>query len=437
MEPRTFFIRTYGCQMNESDSERIAGALIDRGYSMAASPEEAGLVVLNTCSIRDGAENKVYSDLGRLKGLEAERGRAMTVAVAGCVAQQEGERLLSQGRGVDLVFGSRAIVRLPELIQRVEAGERVAETGVHTRPDHAGAHVRQAPPRAWVTVMEGCDKGCAFCVVPATRGPEVSRRMDGVVAEVEALAAEGYTEVTLLGQNVTAYGRGLEEGTDFAALLARLHAIEALRRIRYTTGHPLDFDDRLIETLAKCPKVVRHLHLPLQSGSDRVLEAMGRGHTWAFYRDRIRRVRDAVPGIAVTTDLIVGFPGETEDDFARTLDAVAEIGFLNLYGFKYSRRPGTAALGLPDHLPEAVKAERLERLLALQRPRTRARHEAFVGGVYDVLVEGVSRRNAERLTGRLEEGVPVHFPGPAAWVGAFRRVRITEAHASALIGEAA
>jgi tRNA-2-methylthio-N6-dimethylallyladenosine synthase len=437
MDHPTFYIRTYGCQMNASDSERIAGALIDRGYAMAARPEEAGLVVLNTCAIREGAENKVYSDLGRLKLLAAERGRAMTVAVAGCVAQQEGTALLGGGRGVDLVFGSRAIVRLPELLARLEAGERVAATDIHTRPDAPGAHLRDDPYRAWVTVMEGCDKACAFCVVPATRGPEVSRHPDGVLAEVEALARDGYVEVTLLGQNVTAYGKHLPGGVDFAGLLERIHAVAGIRRIRYTTSHPRDFSDRLIDTLGRCPKVVGHLHLPLQSGSDRVLAAMGRGYTWAGYRERLARVRRAVPGIAVTTDVIVGFPGETEDDFARTLDAVAEAEFLNLYGFKYSRRPGTAALDLPGHLPEEVRADRLARLLAVQRPITLAHHRGFVGGLHEVLVEGVSRKDPGRLTGRLEAGVAVHFEGPPDTVGTFRRVRVTEARASALLGEAA
>lgn len=437
MERRTFFIRTYGCQMNESDSERIAGTLIDRGYSMAASPEEAGLVVLNTCAIREGAENKVYSDLGRLKVLETERGREMTVAVAGCVAQQEGEALLKGGRGVDLVFGSRAIVRLPELLERLEAGERGVETGVHTRPDDPGSHVRADPHRAWVTVMEGCDKRCAFCVVPATRGREVSRAPGGVLAEVAALADAGYVEVTLLGQNVTAYGKDHPCGTDFPRLLERVHAVPGIRRVRYTTSHPADFSDRLIDALARLPGVVRHLHLPLQSGSDRVLAAMGRGYTAAAYRERIDRVREAVPGIAVTTDLIVGFPGETEDDFARTLEQVADIGFFNLYAFKYSRRPGTAALDLPDHVPEEVKAERLARLLALQRPITGGHYGRLVGATREVLVEGVSKRDPGRLTGRLEEGVLVHFAGPAGWVGSYRDVTVTEAHPAALLGEAA
>jgi len=436
VESRTFYIRTYGCQMNASDSERIAGTLIDRGYSMAAAPEDAGLVVLNTCAIREGAENKVYSDLGRLKILADERGVPMTVAVAGCVAQQEGERLLGGGRGVDMVFGSRAIVRLPELLGRLERGERAVETGIHTRPDAAGAHVRADPYRAWVTVMEGCDKHCAFCVVPTTRGGEVSRTLEGVVAEVEELAAAGYVEVTLLGQNVTAFGGGVPGG-DFAALLRAVSAVPGVRRIRYTTGHPRDFGDRLIETLGTSPKVVPHLHLPVQSGSDRVLERMGRGYTWDVYRDKVARARDAVPGLAVTTDVIVGFPGETEDDFARTLDAVRETGFLNLYGFKYSRRPNTPALAYTSQVDEEVKSERLSRLLALQRPITLAHHEKFVGGGHEVLVEGASKRNADRLSGRVGAGVLVHFAGPPEWVGTFRRVRVTEAHMSALIGEAA
>ncbi len=436
MECRTFYIRTYGCQMNASDSERIAGALIDRGYSMAAAAEDAGLVVLNTCAIREGAENKVYSDLGRLKLVEAGRGAPMTVAVAGCVAQQEGERLLSGDRGVDLVFGSRAIVALPELMDRLEAGERVAETAIHTRPDAAGAHVRADPHRAWVTVMEGCDKHCAFCVVPTTRGGEVSRTLEGVVSEVEGLADAGYVEVTLLGQNVTAFGGGAP-GNDFAELLRRVAAVPGIRRIRYTTGHPRDFSDRLIETLGDLPEVAPHLHLPMQSGADRVLERMGRGYTWDFYRDRVARARAAVPGLAVTTDVIVGFPGETDDDFARTMDAVAEIGFFNLYGFKYSRRPNTPALAFDDQVPDEVRAERLSRLLDLQRPITLAHHGRLVGATREALVEGVSKRNAARLSGRLGEGVLVHLEGPPAWVGTFRKVRVTEAHPSALLGEAA
>jgi len=433
VDNRTFYIRTYGCQMNESDSERISGTLIDNGYSMVATPDEADLVVLNTCSIREGAENKVYSDLGRLRILEAERGTPMQVAVAGCVAQQEGEKILSRDRSVDLVFGSRAIGKLPEMLPRLEAGERFAELNVHTRPDEPGTHVRADGHRAFVTIMEGCDNHCAFCVVPATRGPEVSRRPEGIVAEVEQLAAEGYVEVTLLGQNVTSYGKGLD--TDFADLLTRIHAIPGIRRIRYTTSHPKDFSDRLIDTLADCPKVVRHLHLPLQSGSDAVLARMGRGYTVAEYRRKIDRVRAKVPGIAITTDMIVGFPGETDADHQATLRAVREIGYFNLYGFKYSRRPGTTALTLDGHLDDEVRSARLIELLALQKEITLERHASLVGQTREVLVEGESKRNASRLSGRLEENVLVHFEGDPEWIGTVRPVRITEATVSALIGE--
>ncbi|MBI5136107.1 MAG: tRNA (N6-isopentenyl adenosine(37)-C2)-methylthiotransferase MiaB [Nitrospirae bacterium] len=434
MQNKTFYIRTYGCQMNESDSERIAGTLIDGGYSMVASADEADLVVLNTCSIREGAENKVYSDIGRLRLLQREAGATRTVAVAGCVAQQEGPALMARDRSVGLVFGSRAISRLPELIGRVEAGERVTAIDIHTRPDAPDSQVRGDPHRAWVTVMEGCDNHCAFCVVPATRGPEVSRHPDGVVAEVRELAERGYVEVTLLGQNVTSYGKN--HGTDFADLLRRLHAIDGIRRIRYTTSHPKDFSDRLMDTLADCPKVARHLHLPLQSGSDRVLARMGRGYTYAAYRAKIERVRSLLPGLAITTDLIVGFPGETEADFSATLDAVREIGYFNLYGFKYSRRPGTLALTLDGHLDDDTRDQRLATLLAMQKATTLRHYQALVGSLVNVLVEGVSKRNTARLSGRLENGALAHFEGDPGWVGSFRQVRVTQASASALIGVA-
>jgi len=434
VEDKTFYIRTYGCQMNESDSERIAGTLIDGGYSMVASADAADLVVLNTCSIREGAENKVYSDIGRLRVIERDAGKKMTVAVAGCVAQQEGEALMARDKSVGLVFGSRAISQLPELVARVEAGERVTAVDIHTRPDEADAHVRNDPYRAWVTIMEGCDNLCAFCVVPTTRGPEVSRHPDGVVNEVKQLAADGYVEVTLLGQNVTSYGKNHD--TDFSDLLERLHQIEGIRRIRYTTSHPKDFTDKLMDTLARLPKLAPHLHLPLQSGSDAVLERMGRGYTYAEYKTKIDRVRSLIPGIAVTTDLIVGFPGETEQDFQCTLDAVAEIGYANLYGFKYSRRPGTTALTLDGHLEDEVRGERLRRVLALQKRTTVQQHQNLLGQMVEVLVEGVSKRNESRLSGRLGHNVLVHFEGDEAWVGTFRQVRVTEASASSLIGVA-
>lgn len=432
MENRTFYIRTYGCQMNVSDSERISGVLIDQGYSMVEQADDAGLVVLNTCSIRDGAENKVYSDIGRLKMLADEREAPMTIAVAGCVAQQEGEALLKRDKSVGLVFGSRAISQLPQMIERAEAGERVAELEVHERPDLPQHHVRDDPYRAWVTVMEGCDNACAFCVVPATRGPELSRHPDGVVAEVEALAAEGFVEVTLLGQNVTSYGKNHD--TDFADLLTRIHAVEGIQRIRYTTSHPKDFSDKLMDTLAALPKMCSHLHLPLQSGSDRVLERMGRGYTFDEYRRKIARIRSLVPQIAVTTDMIVGFPGETEADIQQTLDAVEEIGYANLYGFKYSRRPGTTALALDQHVEEEIKSERLSRLLALQKRITLAHHESQVGTTHSVLVEGVSKRNTSRISGRLSSNVLVHFEGDPSWVGSFREVVLESASLSAFIG---
>ncbi len=434
MENKTFFIRTYGCQMNESDSERIAGTLIDRGYSMVSAADEADLVVLNTCSIREGAENKVYSDIGRLKLLREETGAAQTVAVAGCVAQQEGPALMARDKSVGLVFGSRAISQLPELIDRVEAGERVTAIDIHTRPDDQENQVRTDPYRAWVTIMEGCDNGCAFCVVPATRGPEVSRHPDGVVAEVRDLAERGYVEVTLLGQNVTSFGKN--HNTDFADLITRLNAIDGIRRIRYTTSHPKDFSDKLMDTLAASPKVVKQLHLPLQSGSDAVLERMGRGYTYDEYLTRITRIRSLIPDIAITTDLICGFPGETDADFQRTLDAVAEIDYFNLYGFKYSRRPGTTALHLDGHLEDEVRSARLHRLLALQKEHTLRHHNALVGKQVEVLVEGVSRRNQSRLSGRMENGVLVHFEGDVSSVGTFRTVRVTEASGSSLIGAA-
>ncbi|MFQ5508546.1 MAG: tRNA (N6-isopentenyl adenosine(37)-C2)-methylthiotransferase MiaB [Leptospirillia bacterium] len=436
MSDRTFYIRTYGCQMNASDSERIAGTLIDSGYSMTASADEADLVILNTCSIREGAENKVYSELGRLRIAEAERDAPMKVAVAGCVAQQEGVRLLSRDRNVDLVFGSRAITRLPELLPRMEAGERLTEVDVHTRPDLPDAAIRTDPHRAWITIMEGCDNHCAFCVVPATRGPEISRTPEGVVAETAQLAEEGYVEVTLLGQNVTSYGGNLTCGTDFSMLLRRVAAVPGIRRVRFTTGHPKDFTPAVIDSMADLPEVCGHLHLPMQSGSDRILEAMGRGYTYGEYRDKIRRLRERLPEVAITTDLIVGFPGETEADFEATLAAVREIGFANLYGFKYSRRPGTSALSLPGHLDDEVRSERLSRLIALQKQITLAYHESLVGTTREVLVEGVSKKDVERLSGRLENNVLVHFTGDLEWVGSFRPVRITQASVSALIGEA-
>jgi len=434
---KRLFIKTYGCQMNVYDSERMADVLSPLGYGLTDTPQGADLVVLNTCHIREKATEKVYSELGKLKALREERlaegGSRMTIAVAGCVAQAEGEEIMRRQPAVDLVVGPQAYHQLPELIARSHRarGERLsADFAPEDKFDALAPRARRATGvTAFLTVQEGCDKFCTFCVVPYTRGPEWSRPPEAIEAEARELAAQGVREVTLLGQNVNAYAA---EG-GLAALARRLAAIPGLDRIRYTTSHPRDMDDALIAAHAELPELMPYLHLPVQSGSDRMLKAMNRAHTAESYVRLVETIRAGRPDMAVSGDFIVGFPGERESDFDATLNLVREVGYATAFTFKYSRRPGTPAAALPGQVDEAVKDERLARLNALLDAQARAFNASQVGKVLPVLFERPGRHSGQ-LVGRSPYLQAVHATAPDRLIGQIVPVRIESAARMSLGG---
>ncbi|WP_374532684.1 tRNA (N6-isopentenyl adenosine(37)-C2)-methylthiotransferase MiaB [Phenylobacterium sp.] len=432
---KRLFIKTYGCQMNVYDSERMADVLAPLGYGMTDSPEDADLVVLNTCHIREKATEKVYSELGQIKLMKqarAQAGAQMTIAVAGCVAQAEGEQIMQRQPAVDLVVGPQAYHQLPELIARAHRarGERLAaDFAADEKFDALPIERNPAGVTAFLTVQEGCDKFCTFCVVPYTRGGEWSRPAEAILAEARDLAAKGVREVTLLGQNVNAY-----DGPGGLAGLAReLARIEGLDRIRYTTSHPADMDEALIEAHAELPQLMPYLHLPVQSGSDKILRAMNRAHTAESYLRLIEKIRAARPDIAMSGDFIVGFPGERDADFEATLDLVRQVGYAAAFTFKYSRRPGTPAAALPGQVAEAVKDERLARLNALIDDQQRAFNAAQVGKVLPVLFEKPGRHPGQ-LSGRSPYLQAVHCEGPDRLIGQIVPVRIDVANKMSLAG---
>lgn len=459
---RTVFIKTYGCQMNVYDSERMSDTLAPLGYAATDDPNAADLVILNTCHIREKAAEKVYSELGRLREVKAERaaaGRETVIAVAGCVAQAEGEEIIRRAPVVDMVFGPQTYHRLPDLLEKVRRGERPAEpqpvpglTPRRSGPklvetefpaedkfDHLGPlqadRVRARGITAFLTVQEGCDKFCTFCVVPYTRGAETSRPAARIVAEAEALAAAGVREVTLLGQNVNAYHGAGEDGRDWTLgrLVRRIAGIPGLDRIRYTTSHPRDMDDELIAAHREVPQLMPYLHLPVQSGSDRILTAMNRRHTAADYLRLVEKIRTARPDIALSGDFIVGFPGETEADFEATLALVRDVGYATCFSFKYSPRPGTPAANEPEQLPEALKTERLHRLQDLLNEQEKAFAASLVGRRLPVLFEKPGRRPGQ-MVGRSPYLQPVHVDGPADLAGRIATVLVTGTGSHSLSG---
>jgi tRNA-2-methylthio-N6-dimethylallyladenosine synthase len=428
---KRLYIKTYGCQMNVYDSERMADLLRPLGYVATDAPEHADLIVLNTCHIREKATEKVYSELGQLKRLKAERARAgaaMTIAVAGCVAQAEGAEIMARQPAVDLVVGPQAYHRLPELIARAHraTGERLATDFEANAKFDALPDERRSGLTAFLTVQEGCDKFCSFCVVPYTRGAEYSRPPEAIVAEAERLAANGAREVTLLGQNVNAYAGGL------GALIRRLARIPGLGRIRYTTSHPSDMDGDLIAAHGEVEALMPYLHLPAQAGSDRVLKAMNRGYSAGDYLKLVERVRAARPDIALSGDFIVGFPGETAADFEATLALVREVGYASAFSFKYSRRPGTPGAAMPQ-IAEAEKDERLQRLQALLAEQQAAFNGACVGRTLDVLFDRPGR-HAGQLVGRSPYLQAVHAIAPASAIGAILPVGVAAAQTNSLSG---
>ncbi|HEY5411649.1 MAG TPA: tRNA (N6-isopentenyl adenosine(37)-C2)-methylthiotransferase MiaB [Caulobacteraceae bacterium] len=430
---KRLYIKTYGCQMNVYDSERMADVLRPLGYALADAPDEADLVVLNTCHIREKAAEKVYSELGRIKAMKqtrAEAGHAMQVAVAGCVAQAEGEEIMRRAPVVDLVVGPQSYHRLPELIARAsrQMGERLAaDFDPEDKFDRLPEERRVEGYSAFLTVQEGCDKFCTFCVVPYTRGAEFSRPAEAIEAEARGLAAHGVREVTLLGQNVNAYAGGL------AALVRQLARIPGLDRIRYTTSHPRDMDAALIAAHAEVEALMPYLHLPVQSGSDRVLKAMNRGHTAEHYLRLVDKIRAARPDIALSGDFIVGFPGESEADFEATLQLVRDARYASSFSFKYSRRPGTPAAAMPGQVPEDVKSERLQRLQILLETQRQAFNGAMAGRTVPVLFERPGR-NPGQLIGRTPYLQAIHAEAPQHRLGQIVAVKIAAAGSNSLAG---
>lgn len=428
---RKLYIKTFGCQMNEYDSAKMQDVLADsHDLVQVSTPEEADILLLNTCSIREKAQEKVFSQLGQWKNWKQDK-PGLVIGVGGCVASQEGDAIRQRAPYVDMVFGPQTIHRLPEMLKQVEADH-------HSVVDISFPEIEKfdnlpAPraegPTAFVSIMEGCSKYCTFCVVPYTRGEEISRPFDDVLAEVVQLAEQGVREINLLGQNVNAYRGEMDDGeiADLALLIHYVAAIEGIERIRFTTSHPVEFSDSLIQAYAEVPELVSFVHLPVQSGSDRVLAAMKRGHMAAEYKSKIRRLREARPDITISSDFIVGFPGETEQDFEQTMKLIDDIGFDHSFSFIYSARPGTPAASLEDSVELVAKKQRLARLQKRINEQAHAISEAMIGSVQRILVERPSRKDEKQMAGRTENNRVVNFEGNARLIGHFVDVKITSA----------
>jgi len=436
---KRLYLQTYGCQMNLYDSDRIARLMGQEGYVTTESPEEADLLLLNTCSVRDKAEQKVYSLLGRWRELK-EKKPGLLIGVGGCVAQQEGAALFRRAPYLDLVFGTQNIHKLPRMVEEAAAfHERPVALAFYREPsymeDASGEPIVHGA-KAYVTIMQGCNKVCSFCIVPYVRGRELSRPSGAIIGEIEALAARGVKEIMLLGQNVNSYGKTAAGELSFPELLARIDAIDGIERIRFTTSHPEDLSPRLIEAYANLDKLCEHLHLPVQSGSDSVLERMRRGYTREEYLDRIRRLRARRPDVALSTDIIVGFPGETEEEFGHTLEILQEVEYDDIYAFGYSPRPHTAASKMfADDVAGEIKRRRLDEVLRLQAGISRRKNEAWIGRIEEILVDGIAKLGRGQMTGRTRANRIVNFAGAAELFGAIAQVRITGAGANSLTGE--
>lgn len=433
------YIKTFGCQMNEYDSARMRDLLAaSHGMARTDEPAEADVILLNTCSIREKAQEKVFSQLGQWRHLKKSN-PDLVIGVGGCVASQEGAGITRRAPFVDMVFGPQTLHRLPEMYdETVKTGRPVIDISFpEIEKFDRLPEPRAVGPTAFVSIMEGCSKYCTFCVVPYTRGEEVSRPFDDVITEIVGLAEQGVREITLLGQNVNAYRGPMHTGeiADLALLIEYVAAVRGIDRIRYTTSHPVEMSERLINVYARVPQLVNHLHLPVQSGSDRILALMKRGHTVLEYKARIRKLRRLRPGISISSDFIVGFPGETDQDFRQTMDLIAEVGFDQSFSFIYSRRPGTPAANMPDEVPPEIKKDRLQILQTRIIQNADVISRGMVGSVQVVLVEGRSRKDPGELCGRTENNRVVNFSGPVSLTGSFVKLRITAALSNSLRGE--
>jgi tRNA-2-methylthio-N6-dimethylallyladenosine synthase len=438
MNNKAFYLETFGCQMNVVDSERIVDLLDGIGYHQVEAPEQASLILLNTCAVRDKAVRKAYGHLGRFKPLK-EKNSSLILGMGGCIAQQEGKQLLEEFPYLDLVFGTHNVHRLPEMVLQV-AQRRVRceetefldrETRLQLFPSRTG----QDAFTRFVTVMQGCDNYCSYCVVPLVRGREISRPSGEILAEVRDLALQGVREVTLIGQNVNSYGTKDDGELSFAALLEQVNAIDGIERIRFTTSHPKDLSEELIDSFGRLQKLCKHLHLPVQSGSNDILRAMNRGYSRERYLEIVARLQQVCPDIRLTSDIIVGFPGETEADFAATMSLLEQVRYAEIYSFIYSPRRGTDAAVIEDTTPASVKQERFDRMLFLQREISRQTWAADVGTIQDILVEGLSRQGQGQLFGRSTWNRIVNFTGPVELAGSLVPVRITRAYRNSMLGE--
>ncbi len=438
MNDKAFYLETFGCQMNVVDSERIVGLLDEIGYYQVEEPEQADLILLNTCAVRDKAVRKAYGHLGRFKPMK-ERKPGLILGMGGCIAQQEGKQLLEEFSYLDLVFGTHNVHRLPEMVQQVaEKHVRCEETEFldrETRLQLFPSRTGQEAYTRFVTVMQGCDNFCSYCVVPYVRGREISRPSTEILEEIRELAAQGVREITLIGQNVNSYGLKEDGELSFAGLLEQVNAVDGIDRIRFTTSHPKDLSDDLIECFGRLDKLCKHLHLPVQCGSNNILKAMNRGYTRERYLGVVERLRQVCPEIRLSSDIIVGFPGETEADFAETMSLLEKVRYTEIYSFIYSPRRGTSAVDMADDTPAEVKQDQFNRMLELQQEISRQTWEADVGTIQEVLVEGESKVGAGQMFGRSTWNRIVNFAGPAELAGKLVSVKITKAFRNSLLGE--
>jgi len=433
------FIKTHGCQMNEYDSSKMLDVLKDsEGMELTDNPEEADVILLNTCSIREKAQDKVFSEIGRWKKIK-DKNPKLIIGIGGCVASQEGDTIKARAPAVDVIFGPQTLHRLPELINQAKQTKKAVIDVSFPEIEKFDClpEPKADGPSAFVSIMEGCSKYCTFCVVPYTRGEEISRPFDDIIAEIASLAAQGVREVNLLGQNVNSYRGKMHDGdtADLAMLIHYVAAVKGIERIRYTTSHPVEFSNSLIQAYAEVPELVNHLHLPVQSGSDRILAAMKRGHMAAEYKSKIRKLREIRPDISMSSDFIIGFPGETDQDFEDTMKLIEDIGFDHSFSFIYSPRPGTPAASFADDTTMEVKKERLKRLQTRIIEMTAEISQAMVGTVQSVLVTQPSKRSDEEMSGKTENNRTVNFAGQKRLIGKFVDVKITEAYPNSLRGE--
>ena len=433
-----FYIETWGCQMNEEDSEKLSGMLKRVGYTKTENKEDAGIILFNTCCVRENAENKVFGNLGSLKHLKKEN-PDLIIGICGCMMQQEGmaDKILKKFPYVNIVFGTHNAYKFPEYLNRVKTeGVQIKEIFNKETDIVEGLPIdRESNVKAFVTIMYGCNNFCTYCIVPYVRGRERSRKPEDILNEVRELVAQGYKEITLLGQNVNSYGKGLEEEVDFAKLLRMINEIEGLERVRFMTSHPKDLTHDVIMAIKECDKLCEQIHLPVQSGSNSILKKMNRHYTKEYYLDLIKKIKEEIPGVTLTTDIIVGFPGEKEEDFQETLELVKEVGYSSAFTFIYSRRNNTPADMMLNQVSEEDKHHRFNRLIAAVNERVIAQNKAEEGNILEVLVEGNSKNDAEKLTGRTRTGRLVNFTGENVNVGELVNVKITRAQNFSLIGE--